>query len=225
MKVNFASQSTFKMSNPEEQLEALKDIRNMMERSSRFLSLNGLSGIFVGLIALAGAAAAYLYLQTKHGNLPYFEYAKNEQGEMNISFLSFFLIDALSVLFASLCVATWLTVKKAKKEGERMWTSTSKQLMFNMAIPLMAGGVFCIIMVAQGYTGMVAPATLVFYGLALVNASKFTFEHVKFLGLVQISLGLLAGIFINHGLLFWALGFGVVHIAYGIIAYFTFEKN
>lgn len=213
------------MANPEEQLEALKDIRNMMERSTRFLSLNGLSGIFVGLIALVGAGAAYIYLQTKGGNLPYFEYIKNEKGEMSLSFISFFLIDAFIVLFTSLFVATYLTIKKAKKEGETIWSPASKQLMFNMAIPLTAGGLFCIIMVVQGATGMVAPATLVFYGLALVNASKFTFEHVKFLGLVQISLGLLAGIFINHGLLFWALGFGVVHIVYGIIAYFTFEKN
>ena len=94
-----------------------------------------------------------------------------------------------------------------------------------MAIPLATGGIFCLIMVVQGYTGMVAPATLVFYGLALVNASKYTFEHIKYLGLVQISLGLLAAVFINHGLLFWALGFGVVHITYDTIAYFTFEKK
>jgi len=213
------------MSNTEEQLEALHDIRKMMERSSRFLSLNGLSGVFVGLFALAGAAAAYLYLQTKHGNLPYFEYAKNEKGEMNMPFVTFFLIDALSVLVLSLFTSTYLTVKKARKAGEKVWTNSGKQLMYNMAIPLATGGMFCLIMVVQGYTGMVAPATLVFYGLALVNASKYTFEHIKYLGLVQISLGLLAAVFINHGLLFWALGFGVVHIIYGTIAYFTFEKK
>jgi hypothetical protein len=213
------------MSNPEEQLEALKDIRNMMERSSRFLSLNGLSGIFVGLIALAGAIVAYVYIESKEGNLPYFEYAKNENGEMNLSFLAFFLIDALSVLFLSLLVATWLTLRKARRQGEKVWTASGRRLMWNMAIPLVTGGIFCISMVANGYTGMVAPATLVFYGLALIHASKYTFEHVKFLGLTQISLGLLAGIFLNHGLLFWALGFGVAHILYGIIAYFTFEKR
>jgi hypothetical protein len=197
----------------------------MMERSSRFLSLNGLSGIFVGLIALAGAWVAYLFIGSKEGNLPYFEYAKNENGEMNISFLSFFLADALSVLFLSLLVATWLTLRKAKREGEKVWTANGRRLMWNMVIPLVSGGLFCIIMVAHGYAGMVAPATLVFYGLSLINASKYTFEHVKFLGLVQIFLGLLAGIFINHGLLFWSLGFGVAHILYGIIAYFTFEKR
>jgi hypothetical protein len=213
------------MSNPEEQLEALKDIRNMMERSSRFLSLNGLSGIFVGLIALAGAMVAYVYIESKEGSLPYFEYAKNEKGEMNLSFLAFFLIDALSVLFLSLLVATWLTLRKARRQGEKVWTASGRRLMWNMAIPLTTGGIFCISMVANGYTGMVAPATLVFYGLALIHASKYTFEHVKFLGLTQISLGLLAGIFLNHGLLFWALGFGVAHILYGIIAYFTFEKR
>lgn len=219
------AQSTFKMSNTEEQLAALKDIQKMMERSSRFLSLNGLSGIFVGLIALAGALAAYLYIGTKAGKLPYFEYAKNANGEMNISFVGFFLIDALSVLFASLLVATWLTLRKAKREGEKVWTASGRRLMFNMAIPLGSGGLFCMIMLFHGYAGMVAPVTLVFYGLALVNASKYTFEHIKFLGLVEIFLGLFAAIFINHGLLFWALGFGVAHMLYGIIAYFTFEKS
>jgi len=122
-------------------------------------------------------------------------------------------------------VATWLTLRKAKREGEKVWTANGRRLMWNMVIPLGSGGLFCIIMVGHGYAGMVAPATLVFYGLSLINASKYTFEHVKFLGLVQIFLGLLAGIFINHGLLFWSLGFGVAHILYGIIAYFTFEKR
>ncbi|MCG9879414.1 MAG: hypothetical protein MH472_02335 [Bacteroidia bacterium] len=213
------------MSNTEEQLEALKDIRNMMERSSRFLSLSGLSGIFVGIIALIGAAAAFVYIEVKHGNLPYFEYAKDANGKMNLPFIQFFFIDAMSVLVLSLSTATYLTVRKAKKEGEKLITKTSLQLMFNMAIPLGTGAIFCLIMVAHGFTGLVAPATLIFYGLALVNASKYTFEHIKFLGIVQLILGLLAGIFLNHGLLFWAIGFGVVHMAYGIIAYFTFEKN
>ncbi len=213
------------MSNPEEQLEALKDIRNMMERSTRFLSLNGLSGIFVGLIALAGAFVAHLYIESKEGHLPYFEYAKDANGDMNISFLAFFLMDALSVLFLSLLVATWLTLRKARRQGEKVWTASGKRLVWNMAIPLVTGGLFCLSLVMNGYAGMVAPATLVFYGLALMHASKYTFEHVKFLGLTQISLGLLAGIFVNHGLLFWALGFGVAHMAYGTIAYFTFEKR
>ena len=104
------------MSNTEEQLAALKDIKNMMEKSSRFLSLNGLSGVFVGIFALVGAFAAYLYLDTKNGSIPYFENARNSNGEMNISFLSFFLIDALSVLFCSLGVSSWLTIRKAKKQ-------------------------------------------------------------------------------------------------------------
>jgi hypothetical protein len=213
------------MSNTEEQLAALKDIQKMMERSSRFLSLNGLSGIFVGLTALAGAIAAYLFIGSMEGDLPYFEYAKNADGKMNISFLAFFLIDALSVLVISLCIATWLTLRKARRQGEKVWTASGRRLMFNMAIPLISGGLFCLIMVLHGYSGMVAPATLVFYGLALMNASKYTYEHVKFLGLVEIALGLLAGIFINNGLLFWALGFGIAHMLYGIIAYFTFEKS
>lgn len=213
------------MSQAEEQLEALKDIRKMMERSTRFLSLNGLSGIFVGLIALAGAAAAHWFLTSYEGEGAYYEYAVKPNGMFNISLLGFLIADGISVLVLSLITATALTIRKAHKNGEKVWTTNGRRLMYNMAIPLVSGGLFCIIMTLHGYAAMVAPAMLIFYGLALVNASKYTYEHVIFLGLTEIVLGILCAVFLYHGLLFWSLGFGVVHILYGIIAWFTFEKK
>lgn len=221
---NFALQSTFKMSNTEEQLEALKDIRSMMERSSRFMSLNGLSGVFVGIFALAGALVAYLYIETKENQLPYFEYARDANGHMNISFLSFFIMDALLVLFCSLAISSWLTIRKAKKQGLKILTPIGIRLFYNMAIPLLSGGLFCIIITIQGYAGLVAPATLIFYGLALVNSSKYTYEDIRYLGLLEIALGLFATVFIANGLIFWAIGFGLLHIIYGIAMYYKYER-
>ena len=41
--------------NEQQPLEELQHIKRMMERSSRFISLSGLSGIAAGICAIAGA--------------------------------------------------------------------------------------------------------------------------------------------------------------------------
>jgi hypothetical protein len=41
---------------------------------------------------------------------------------------------------------------------------------------------------------------------------------------MEIGLGLLAGIFIDFGLLFWTLGFGIMHVIYGTMMYYRHEK-
>ncbi len=224
--INFVLQSTFKMNSNNEHLDALKDIRSMMEKSSRFVSLNGFAGVFVGVFALCGAFAAHLFIQARYHNMyvPYYEYSIDEGGKLNISFLQFFVIDAICVLILSLIAGSWLSIRKAKKDGLKIWDKTAQRLFVNMMIPLVSGGVFCLIMVYHRSVGMVAPAMLIFYGLALVNSSKYTFEEIRVLGIFEISLGLLAAVFIGYGLLFWAIGFGVLHIVYGIIMYFKYER-
>lgn len=225
-RINFVLQSTFTMKNQNEHLDALKDIRSMMEKSSRFVSLNGFAGVFVGIFALCGAFAAYLFIQAKYNNMqvPYYEYSVDEGGKLNMSFLQFFIIDALSVLLLSLLAGSCMSFRKARKEGLKIWDKTAQRLFVNMMIPLASGGLFCIIMVSHHTVGLVAPAMLIFYGLALVNSSKFTFEEIRVLGLLEIGLGLMAAMWMGYGLLFWAIGFGVLHIVYGIIMYFKYER-
>lgn len=213
------------MTKQQEPIEALKDIRNMMERSSRFISLSGLSGVFVGAIALLGAWASYLFLDLKEPHEPYYNYARNTDGSYNVSFLKFFFLDSLLVLFLSVMVSSLLTVRKARKGGLSYWDHTAKHLLSSMLVPLLGGGLFCLIMVYQDMLAMVAPAMLVFYGLALVSASKYTYTDIFYLGLFEVGLGLLAAIFLAHGLLFWSLGFGVMHMVYGIFMYFKYERN
>jgi hypothetical protein len=79
-------------------------------------------------------------------------------------------------------------------------------------------------MLSRGYCGTAAPAMLIFYGLALINASPNLFDEIRYLGYSEILIGLLAAAFIGYGLYFWAFGFGVLHIAYGLVMYKKYDS-
>jgi hypothetical protein len=125
---------------------------------------------------------------------------------------------------ASIITAVLLSNRQAKRKGQPMWGAVSRQLMFHMAVPLLAGGVLIVILLLHQHYGIVSAASLIFYGLALFGASNFTFADVKYLGICEIILGLIAACLPGHGLLFWALGFGVLHIVYGARIYFKYDK-
>lgn len=208
----------------QEQLDSLKDIRNMMERSSKFLSLSGLTGIFIGIYALVGATAAYLYIESHTLQDDIYNPGLHSSRHLGLDFYIFAFTVALIVLGASLLTGVITTMRKAKKNGVKVWDSTAKRLVINLGIPLVTGGIFCLLLLYHMYIGFVAPSMLIFYGLALINASKYTFNDIRFLGLCEIALGLLAMYFIGAGLLFWALGFGVLHIIYGISMYYKYDR-
>ena len=127
-------------------------------------------------------------------------------------------------MVASIVVGLILTWRSAKKNGQTIWDATAKRMLINLMIPLVTGGFFCMILLMHGLIGLVAPVTLIFYGLALINGSKYTLDDIRYLGICEIILGLLASIFIGYGLLFWAIGFGVLHIVYGMLMYNKYER-
>ena len=212
--------------------EDLASIRNMMERSSKFISLSGLSGIMAGVYALVGAALAYLIIykpsrytfnySATSGN-PYTQAGILEDLLFSPTILQLLSV-AFIVLFASLVTGYTLTSRKAKKQGQAMWNKTSKALLFQMLTPLITGGLLILLLIARGYFGIVSPACLAFYGLALVGASAFTYTDVKYLGLCEIGLGILAAALPGFGLFFWAIGFGVLHIVYGTLMHFKYDR-
>lgn len=196
-------------------LKDIQDIKMMMDKSSQFLSLSGLAGIMAGIYALAGAfAGKYIY------NLNYGRYITIE----STSFKAIIAI-ALAVLFLSVITAYILTAIKTKKRGETVWNTTSKRLAVNFLIPLATGGIFCILLIKNQYYGLISPITLIFYGLACVNASKYTLRDVRYLGITIIIIGLFCTYFMGYGLEFWALGFGVCHIVYGTLMYFKYDRK
>ena len=200
-------------------LEDISEIRNMMERSSRFVSLSGFSGILIGTYALIGAYIAYRTFYFSNEVI----YHTLLRGELSQNLVKLIIIGS-GVLLATIGTAAVLSYMKARKAGHPIWDSTVKRLLSNLAIPLVAGGIFVVILLMKRAIGLVAPATLIFYGLALVNASKYTLSDIRYLGICQIILGLISTYYIGYGLLFWAIGFGALHIIYGVIMYNKYER-
>ncbi len=212
-----------KMDRNQEHIENLAEIRSMMERSSRFISLSGLSGVFAGVFALVGFAIAY-WKANDFGGKQFGEYFHDGIGENNLSFYTFCFWDAVLVLVCSLIVGVFLTVRKIKEQNVSVWTSTSKRLLINLMLPLIAGGIFSMSLLVHGLLIFVPSVTLIFYGLALINASKYTLEDIRYLGISELVLGLLASLFIGYGYIFWVIGFGILHIIYGVVMYNKYER-
>lgn len=208
------------MSDIDNHLKDISEIRTLMERSSKFLSLSGLSGISAGIVALIGVIIAYQKIVSLHINpfVPFF----NSQPDTDL--VSFLLKDAAVILILALGLAISFSVRLAKKKGYPVWNNTSKWMMASIFVPLTTGGLFCLALLHYGQLYLVAPATLIFYGLSLLNASKYTVTEIRYLALSEIALGLIASRWVAYGLFFWAIGFGIVHILYGILLYFKYEK-
>jgi hypothetical protein len=208
--------------NPSDSLRDIKDIRRMMERSSRFISLSGLSGVAAGTCALIGAFLGYNILDKYYGEYnSYGFFSGDDFSRLKIKLIILALI-VFTVAFASSFYLTW---RRAKAQGLPLWDYTSKRLAWNMVIPLVTGGAFIICMLRYDVWIFVAPACLVFYGLALVNASKYTLTDIRYLGYFEIVLGLINMLFPGYGLWFWAFGFGVLHIVYGIVMWMKYERK
>jgi hypothetical protein len=210
------------MNQQNQSLETLQDIKRIMERSSRFISLSGLSGIAAGICALIGAWFARKEFE------PYYKDYEARGGFAGSDFqtLKFrLLIIALAVLAAAWLSAFYFTWRKAKQNKIPIWDSTARRLTINLLIPLMAGGIFVLALYQQNDWAFITPACLVFYGLALVNASKYTLTDIRYLGYCEIVLGLINTQFAGYGLYFWAAGFGVLHIIYGFAMWWKYEKN
>lgn len=194
--------------------EDLAHIRSMMERSSRFISLSGLSGVFAGLSALIGGI--YVYQLFKVNGIEYFT---DEHVLLSGSLVSELIWIGVVILVCAFVFGTFFTVRKSKKYNLPIWTSATKNMLFNLAVPLAAGGIFCLALIYHGYYGLVAPSTLLFYGLAVINAEKYTFSDIKYLGFSELLLGCISLFYIGYGLIFWILGFGILHIVYGLVMF------
>ena len=203
----------------EKYLKDIQDIKQMMTQSSRFISLSGLSGILAGTYSLIGAWFAYRTI--------YFD--NSIMGSYRNLVISYdavvrLFIIAATVILLSVITGIVLSFRKAKKANESLWNPTSKRLLINFLIPLLTGGFFILFLIEKEILSLIAPLMLIFYGMACLNASKYTIGDVRYLGITLIILGLLSTWFLGYGLLFWALGFGVCHIVYGALMYFKYDR-
>jgi hypothetical protein len=207
-------------------LADITEIKNMMSKSSQFLSLSGLSGVLAGIYALIGALAAFRIMDAS-GMLGNRYYTLQNQSYTGIdrNAVTALLVVAAAVFILSGASAFFLSRAKARKQGEKIWNSVSRRLLGTMMIPLVTGGIFALLLLRHGIFAMVAPVTLIFYGLSCVMASRYTFRDIHYLGISITAIGLVATALPGYGLLFWALGFGICHIIYGSIMHFKYDRK
>ncbi len=208
--------------NNDETLEALRDIRSIMDRSTRFISLSGWTGIWAGATALVGAAIAYSWLQKPaYEDIGTTIYASAEHfdGEM----LRFILLG-IAVFVVATAGAVYFTWRKAQKQGQKIWNNASRMMLEQLFYPVFAGGVFSLLFIYHGCGMFVAPTCLVFYGLSLISASRHMVSEIRYLGMLDVALGCASMFQPGFGLFFWAMGFGVLHILYGAIMWSKYDK-
>jgi len=192
-------------------LDDIKHIRSMMERSSKFLSISGMSGVLAGTFAIIGAIVAHFVLE---GKLTFTN-----------SLLYDLIIIAAAVLICGITAGLYFSVRKARKSNAKLWMPVTLQIAKDFCVPMAVGGLLCIIFIYKHVSFMVAPSMLIFYGLALIAAGARTFRDVKILGACEIILGLAAAIVVGYDLIFWGIGFGVLHIVYGILIHCKYDMK
>jgi predicted lysophospholipase L1 biosynthesis ABC-type transport system permease subunit len=211
-----------KTDNMNPHLDTLADIRQLMERSAKFLSLSGLSGVSAGGAALGGVTAAYLRVHS--GEVLSYDSVDRMPIADRAELVQFLLLDAVSVLVLAIGLGAFFTIRKARRQGLSVWNPASQRLLGALLLPLVVGGIFCLGLIQYGLLWLTFPATLVFYGLALLNASKFTVRDLYWLGLCEVGLGLFSLFFTGYNLLVWATGFGLLHIVYGTAMYLKYDR-
>lgn len=197
----------------------LASIRSMMERSTKFISLSGLSGVMAGIYAMVGAYMGRRLLQSQA------DYTANgKAGFSNPEIWPQLIVIALAVLVFSIVSCLILTQKQSQKKREKSWNAGSKRMLSQMAVPLLTGGCFIAILIYKQEFNFVIPASLLFYGLSLIAGSSYTFSDIKWLGICQLILGLLSTLFVGSGFICWFVGFGVLHVLYGLIMHFKYKQ-
>ena len=205
------------MDSQQQSLADLQDIKRIMERSSRFISLSGWSGIAAGICALGGAYFATHLIG---------KYQLSGSDRPDNVMLERALLSVAAATFATAFISAFIfTYIRSRKEGVPVWGNSAKRLMFNTAVPLVAGAFVVFRMLEMQQYGLLAPCCLIFYGLALVNGSKYTLGEVKYLGYFQIIIGIINLWLPGNGLLFGALGFGILHIIYGMLMWWKYERQ
>lgn len=198
-------------------------IRNMMEKSSKFLSLSGLSGIMAGIVASIGGSIAYWLLSTQPklsaAVIPYSQQPLElQQLIVQLSTL------AISVLILSIGTAIYFTLRKANGIHKIVWDKNAQNILFSIVVPLFVAGVTILALLLKGYFDLIIPVMLFFYGLGLVHAANFTFRDIAYLGYLELILGAISLFAPQTAIIIWTLGFGVLHIVYGSIMFYKYDK-
>lgn len=191
------------MNQHKDHLQAIQEIKNMMERSTKFSSISGMAGMVVGVLAII-----------VFGGITWFD----------VTAIYPLFVIMVGTLIIAMSIGLKLSIEKAKKEGAPIFDTTAKRFLVHFFTPLIVGGILCLIFAYHGDYTYIPSIMLIFYGFALLHASKFSLDTIKNLGYLELIIGLFAAAFTTYGMWCWVFGFGLLHIIYGFIIYTKYEK-
>lgn len=176
-------------------MENLRFIRETMERSGSFTAVPGWGGVLVGLSAAAAAVVA--------------SYRATPGGWLAVWFAEGMLAMAVAALAMK---------HKAEKVGEPLLSAPARKFALSFAPPLLAGALLTFVLVQAGQPAIIPGMWLLLYGTGVVTGGAFSVDIVPVMGLCFMALGTLA-LFcpLGWGNAFLAIGFGGLHIVFGIL--------
>lgn len=205
--------------------KTLSDIRDMMSKSSRFQSVSGYSIVVVGLLAAVASLITAVFIGVENGfpcseKLQHFAVMDTAVRTKSIAItgMVLFALSLLTVFF-------FAYIKSKRHQLRFAFDKRMGQMLLDFFIPLAVGGVLSIVLVMQQHYGLTSSIMLIFYGLALVNCSHYTYPVFRYLGYVELLLGIIDCFTMSHALLTWFLGFSVAHIVFGIVYILLFDRK
>lgn len=203
-----------------EYIQQISDIRKIITERTKFKALSGISGILAGCYAIIGAWIAYRIIYNSNDIL----YSKFKAGYYSNDIGLLFLV-AFIVLVASIATGIFFSWKKAKESGEKLFNKVAWKILGHFSIFMLSALVLLIATYLNGYYTLLAPICLLFYGLSLIHVSSFINSEVFGLGLSIVAIGLISLFFPGYGLLCWTLGFGLMHMIYGFMMWYKYDRN
>jgi hypothetical protein len=188
-----------------------------VRRQTRYLAFSAWSFLSIGLLFLLVIASAWVYLGYEIEGQTDPEQLFGRFEAIPSHYYALAAVACLLALGLGLGLVTWFNNRKAERLGLARWNAAATKMVQEAAVPLLGGGLLLAVLVFRyGLFGLVAPLSLLFYGLALTRASWFSLRELRSLGYVQIGLGLVSCLFPRETLLFWGLGLGLAHVLFGL---------
>jgi hypothetical protein len=172
----------------------LRFIRATMENATAFTGISGKGYALAGLTAIAAAWIA-------------------AQQTLPLLWLAVWLLEATLACSVTLL----LSADKARRQGKSLWSGSGRKLLFAFLPTMAVGAVVTLAFYLQGNTVLLPGLWLILYGAGVMTAGAHSIRPVPLMGFLFIMLGsaqLLVPATTNLTL---ALGFGGLHLAFGIL--------
>ena len=172
----------------------LRFIRATMESATAFTGISGKGYVLAGLTALVAAWIA-------------------AQQQSNDGWLLVWMLEAL--LAASIMLM--LTAEKARVQGKSLWTGSGRRLLIAFLPTMSVGAIVTLAFHLQDHTLLLPGLWLIIYGAAVMTAGAHSIRPIPVMGLLFILLGTLQLLGVAPMNLSLGLGFGALHIIFGIL--------